>query len=372
MKITTSIIKIQLITIIIALLGFGCNSHHSDYSTLFQSHLDNELSENNPGIIVNVISPDKNICWNGASGLSDKITKNKLRPNQTFRIASVTKTYVAATILRLWEDKKLNLNDPIIKYISEKHIDILKKGGYDVDNIQIKHLLTHSSGLAEHTNSYKFKIDYMKKRHKWTRTEQINDLILYAKPVGAISKQFKYSDTGYILLGEIIEKVTRKSMGDAILEQLQLKKLGIKDTYMEDFNGDFTGKRIHQYLKNVDTYNFHPSLDYFGGGGLVSTTSDLSLFYQNLFQNKIFHNKATLNTMLTHIKYQKKQSLDYRMGIWKIEINGMEGYTHSGFWGTQVVYFPKIETIISTNYSQHWTGKDNAPIIPKILQIINE
>ena len=74
--------------------------------------------------------------------------------------------------------------------------------------------------------------------------------------------------------------------------------------------------------------------------------------------------------MLTHKKYKTKPGLDYRMGIWKININGMEGYTHSGFWGTQVVYLPKIKTTISTNYSQHWSEKDIAPIIPKILQTI--
>ncbi|MCZ4694606.1 class A beta-lactamase-related serine hydrolase [Ancylomarina euxinus] len=370
MKITYFTMKFQFIISIIMLLNYSCCNRQDDYNSLLQKCLYDEISENNPGVIVNVTSPTKNICWNGAAGFSEEKTEKKLLPNQTFRIASVTKTFVAATILRLWEDERLNLDDPITKYISDMHINILKTGGYDVDNIFIKHLLTHSSGLAEHTNSYKFKIEFMKKRHEWTRTEQLNDLILYAKPIGAIGEQFSYSDTGYILLGEIIEKITGESMGDAILEQLQLKKNGIKDTYMEDFNGDYTGKRIHQYLENADTYNFHPSLDYYGGGGLLSTTSDLSLFYQSLFQHKIFHNKATLDTMLTHVKYKKKQGLDYRMGIWQIEVNGMKGYTHSGFWGTQVAYFPKIKTTISTNYSQHWKEKDIAPIIPKILQTI--
>jgi D-alanyl-D-alanine carboxypeptidase len=372
MKYNRIIIMPLLIAAFIMLLGISCNStfywKHTIYNSELQSDLDSELIENIPGILVNITSVDNNISWSGASGFSDKDKKTKLLPNQTFRIASVTKTFVAATILRLWENKKLSLDDPITKYISKEHTDILKSGGYNPDKIYIRHLLTHSSGLSEHTNSDKYKIEFMRTRHVWTRTEQINDLVNYTKPIGAINEQFSYSDTGYILLGEIIEKITGKSMGDAILEELQLKKLGIKDTYMEDFNVDSAGRRIHQYFENVDTYYFHPSFDYYGGGGLLSTTSDLSCFYQSLFHHKIFHNQATLDTMLAPIKYKSgQQAMDYRMGIWKIEVDGMTAYTHSGFWGTQVVYIPEISTAVSVNYSQRWTKKGIAPIIPKIV-----
>lgn len=72
--------------------------------------------------------------------------------------------------------------------------------------------------------------------------------------------------------------------------------------------------------------------------------------------------------MLTPIQYPIKQALDYRMGIWEAEIEGMKSYTHSGFWGTQVVYIPKLETVIAANYSQWWAKKGFAPIIPIIAK----
>lgn len=362
-------------TILILLLGISCKTinnttKNNAFESTYQSCLDAELTESIPGILVNITSPHKNICWNGASGFSDKETNAKLLPNQTFRIASVTKTFVAATVLRLWEDKKLSLEDPISNYLSKEHCELLKTGGYNPDKITIRHLLTHSSGMAEHVNSPKFTVDFMKTHHIWTRTETLNDLNAYSKPVGSIGEQFSYSDTGYVLLGEMIEKITGKSMGEAILEQLQLKKIGIKNTYMENFNGDFSGTRIHQYFENADTYYFHPSMDYYDGGGLLSTTADLSRFFLALFQHKVFRYKSTLDTMLTPATYKIKQAMDYRMGIWKIEINGMEAYTHSGFWGTQVVYIPSINTAISANYSQRWTKKGVAPVIPKMLDAI--
>jgi len=364
--------KFTFLIALVALLCSSCVKSKIDYTKQIQTELDHEISENNPGILVNINSVDKDFVWNGASGVSDKEEKSELNPDQTFRIASVTKTFVAATILRLWEDGKLRLDDPIAKYVAEEHINILKSGGYKVDQILIRHLLTHSSGLAEHTQSHKFTLDFMNTRHVWSRSETITDLITYAKPVGEVGAQFSYSDTGYILLGEIIERITGKSMGDAIMEQLNLKALGLNDTYMEEFDGDFTGRRVHQYHENADTYNFHPSLDYYGGGGLLSTTADLSIFYQKLFAHKIFTNKSTLDKMLEPVVYNTEQSLDYRMGIWKMDIDGKEAYSHSGFWGTQVVYLPEIKTAIAVNYSQHWPQRGVAPIIPAILKVITE
>jgi len=374
MKHFSSLSRLYIIALLLSFLCYGCDvasqSRNKKVILKLQTDLDSELTETNPGILLTISSPDQNIEWSGAAGYSERENKVKLLPDQTFRIASVTKTFVAVTILRLWEDKKLKLDDPISKYISEQHFKILMSGGYYPDKITIRHLLTHSSGLSEHTTSDKYKIDYMKTGHIWTRTEQINDLVLYTKPAGNPGEQFSYSDTGYILLGEIIEKITGESMGDAISDQLQLSKLGLTDTHMEDYNPGREAKRIHQYYENTDTYNFHPSMDYFGGGGLLSTTSDLSLFFHSLFQRKVFRYTSTLDTMLSPVNYKSPQALDYRMGIWRIEINGMPAYTHTGFWGTQVAYIPEKNTVISVNYSQRWPKKGVAPVILKVLNTV--
>ncbi len=363
-------IKHLVITAIVTLFIAGCSVKEDNYKAIIKSALDKEVTEDNPGILVGVNAPDKDIFYSFASGVSDKATRSELSTSQTFRIASVTKTFVAATILRLWEDNRLSLDDPITRYISITHADTLKSDGYDVGNITIRHLLTHSGGLSEHTSSYKFKSDFLKTRHVWSRTEQVNDLVKYSEPVGDIGEKYSYSDTGYILLGEIIESITGKSMGDAIIEQLKLRELGLNDIYMEDFDGDYTGRRVHQYHEGVDTYDFHPSVDYYGGGGLLSTTADLCSFFQSLFNNKIFNNKSTLDTMLKPVEYDTEQSLDYRMGICCIMIDGKKTFSHTGFWGTQVVYIPEIKTAIAANYSQRWSGGGNAPIIPEILKII--
>jgi D-alanyl-D-alanine carboxypeptidase len=358
-----------LVILSVISLNWQSDFHNSKRNTLqFQAALDNQISDNMPGILVTVISKEKNTDWSGASGYSDKEKKIKLLPDQTFRIASVTKTFVAATVLRLWEDGKLKLEDPVEKYISREHSEILERGGYNVHKITVLNLLTHSGGLSEHTSTEKYKIPYINTNHIWTRTEQLTDLINYTKPVGEPGKQFSYSDSGYILLGEIIENLTHKSLGDAIMDKLKLKKLGLTSIHMEDARGEFSADRIHQYFEGTDTYNINPTLDLYGGGGLLSSTRDLCLFYQYLFENKIFRKKYTLGKMLTSVNYPEKQSLDYRIGIWKTEIEGMTAYTHTGFWGTQVIYIPEIKTSIAVNYSQRWNKKGFAPVIPLIVE----
>lgn len=367
--------KKRILGIFIIIVFTNCVStqnHSNKMNFNFQSELDNQIQTEMPGILLSVRTNYKNNYyeWNGASGLSDVTNKIKLIPGQMFRIASVTKTFVAATILRLWEDHKLKLEDPISKYICREHIEILKQGNYDPDKITIYHLLTHTSGLSDHTNTYKYKLDFMKTNHYWSRKEQLIDLITYTQPIETIGGKFSYSDSGYILLGEIIENITQKSLDNAMKEYLRFKKNNLSNIYIEDMNGDYSSNRIHQYLNCEDTYYINPTFDLYGGGGLIANTNDLSAFLECLFEHKIFNQKVTLDKMLDFVKIQDQQLLDYRIGIWKTEICGMTAYTHTGFWGTQIIYIPKIKTSIAVNYSQKWVGSKNAPVIQIIVEKI--
>jgi D-alanyl-D-alanine carboxypeptidase len=339
----------------------------------FQDVINNEVKENMPGILIHVECPDRNISWSGAAGFSDKDANIPMKPEQSFRIASVTKTFVASTILKLWEDGKLSLDDPVTKYISKEHAAILESGGYAVNKITIRHLLSHSSGLYDHAQSENYFVKIQEDpAHKWTRTEQVQKAVEWGKPVGAIGERFSYSDTGYILLGEIIEKITGKSMNDAIRKELNFRKLGLADTWIEGFRSPAKENRIHQYFGDADTYNYSPSIDLYGGGGFLSTTSDLAKYFQLLFNRRVFRNESTLDTMLAPVSYREKPRMDYRKGMYLIKINEMDVYTHTGFWGTQVVYIPQLNTSIAANYSSIWDKRGPAPIIPEIIKILHE
>jgi D-alanyl-D-alanine carboxypeptidase len=368
--------SLNKITSLIAILSFTslCLVYSQNELTAdFQAVIDKEINENMPGILIHVESPDRHISWSGAAGYSDRDKKVVMKPGQSFRIASVTKTFVASTILRLWEDKKLALEDPISKYISAEHSEILTKGGYDVNKITIRHLLTHSSGLFDHAQTEEFMNRiFSEPGHVWTRTEQIQKATEWGKPIGEIGEQFSYADTGYILLGEIIEKITGKSMNDGIREELGMKELGLKNTWIEGLRTPKKENRIHQYFNGIDTYDFNPSLDMYGGGGFLSTSSDLAIYFQKLFNKEVYRYKNTLDTMLVPVSYREKPRMDYRKGMYLITINGMDVFTHTGFWGTQVIYIPSMNTSVAVNYSQVWDKRGPAPVLSEIISILQK
>ena len=333
----------------------------------FQKTLNSEVSETMPGILFTIESGDEKLSWSGASGLDDLAAKDSLASNQTFRIASVTKTYVAASILRLIEKGILNLDDPISKHLSSEHTAILSQD-YNLEKITIKQILRHSAGFFDHTHAPEFfDIVLQTPTHEWTRTEQLSMCVEKGKPIGPPGQQFSYSDTGYVILGELIEKYTGKTLDGGIKELLGLEQLGLARTDFERVDPQTDQLRIHQYFQGRDTYSFSPTLDYYGGGGILSTTQDLVDFFQALFGGKVFDQPETLQLMLEPVTYKTKAQMDYQMGMYKVKVNGLDAYCHSGFWGTQVLYIPSLDLYMAANYSGGWRGSPVAPVFGKVL-----
>lgn len=334
----------------------------------FQKVLNDELNPKIPGILVSISSGDDQLTWSGAAGLDLIEPADSLEADQTFRIASVTKTYVAASILRLMEKGILDLEDPVSKHLAPEYTAILSRD-YNLEEITIRQTLRHSAGFFDHTHAPEF-FDIILKTpdHEWTRTEQFQMCVDKGEPIGPPGQQFSYSDTGYVILGDIIEKYTGKNLDGGIKELLNLEELGLERTDFEREDSKTDEKRIHQYFQGMDTFGFSPTMDYYGGGGFLSTTEELVGFFQALFQGKIFKNPETLEIMLEPVTYEKKSNMDYQMGMYKVKIEGMEAFTHSGFWGTQVVYIPEKDLYMAANYSSIWRGSAVAPIFGKIVK----
>jgi len=330
--------------------------------------INNEANSLTKGISAYIYNPDNNMSIGFASGYSDFNKKIKLKTENLFRIASVTKTFIASTILRLHEENLLNIENSIANYLPIHYITLLHKGDYNSSEITIKHLLSHSSGLFDHTNTDKFN-DLIKHspNYKWSRFEQVETCIKYGNKLNEPGKAFNYSDTGYILLGKIVEIVAELPLAEAVRKFIDFNNIDLLNTTWES---EENINRIHQYLDDNDTFSFNPSFDLYGGGGLLSNCKELAFFFYSLFNGKVFKQSSTLTTMLSKNTYAVLPELDYRYGIFRIEVNGIEGFTHTGFWGTQAIYFPAIKTSIAINYSEKWKIKGNAPILPKILEII--
>ena len=280
--------------------------------------------------------------YGAAAGMADPSANRALTPETPLRVASNTKTFVAATMLRLWEQGRVDLESPIEKLLDPRLTAILKADGYRTDVITVRHLLSHSGGLYDHGSDPRYvKAVMTDPDHRWTREQQIRLATSYADPQSAPGTEVRYSDDGYILLGDIIERVTGKNLARAVRDELRLDRLGLSSTWWEIFEQPprRAVPRARQFMDGQDVTGLHASLDLYGGGGLVMSPRDLATFIAALFENRIFARPETLREMLW--KGPHKGAEKYRLGIFVEEAGGQQFYSHSGFWGTLVYYNPQ-------------------------------
>jgi len=325
-----------------------------DKNQVLQTILDSIYNQNKDavGLMVHIEAPDKNISWSGAVGLSNKIKKSVLEKDQPVWIASNTKTYVSAAMLRLVEDGKVSLEDAINKRLSDKTNVLFKNDGYNTSKMTIQHLLSHTSGVFDYASTdYYFKFVQENPAHRWTRNEQLELSISLGKPLGEAGDVFAYADSNYLLLSEIMEQVTGKPFYKAMSELIDYKKQGMNNTWFISLGEIPVNVKpfAKQYVTsmNIDTDIVDPSFDLFGGGGIASTTKDLAVFSQNLFSNKIFKKPETLDLIYTKAKPKEAMQGDYYLGLSSVEFDGVKGYGHGGFWGTAVNYFPELNASIA-------------------------
>ncbi|MEO1546983.1 MAG: serine hydrolase domain-containing protein [Bacteroidota bacterium] len=310
------------------------------------------------GVSLSIKAPVFGIDFTGSSGFDSAEKTDSLSAAQPFRIASLTKVFVATAILRLQEQQKIAIDDPITKYISDAHVKLLKDGGYVPDSITLRHCLNHTSGLYDYAVGGKEYIaEAMQNPNKrWTRTEQIKFAMDNGKPHASPGQEEHYSDTGYILLGEILERQTNSGLAESLRTLLKFDALGMSSTYLESLEErpDGLPRNVRRYMDDLDTTNWDNSIDLYGGGGLVSTTGDLTLFLQALFNDQIFEQEDTLDIMLLLKDYDGDPLPNQRLGFTSIigEKSGVTVYLHTGFWGTVFIHIPVCNCSIAMNYTK--------------------
>jgi D-alanyl-D-alanine carboxypeptidase len=285
--------------------------------------------------------------YGAGAGISLPDTGAPMTVDTPLRIASNTKTFTAATVLRLWETGRINLDAPIGPLLSPALNALLIADGYNTDAITVRHLLSHSSGLFDHGSDPRFVAAVMADpTHRWTREELVGLATAYADPQSDPGVTFRYSDTGYILLGDIIERITGQSLSQSVREALRLDQLGLTATWWEIMESPPAGVvRAPQSLGSVDTSQWDGSMDLYGGGGLVMSAHDLALFFAALFEGRVFDQPATLDAMLSRGEHHRADG--YRLGIFVSVADGRTFYWHSGFWGTIALYAPDTRVAVA-------------------------
>jgi D-alanyl-D-alanine carboxypeptidase len=288
--------------------------------------------------------------------------KEALGPDTPVRIASNTKTFVAATVLRLWEQGRIDLDAAIGPLLTPALDKLLRSGGYDTSRITVRQLLSHSAGLYDHAADKRYlSLILTEPGRHWTREDQVQLAVTWGRPLGEPGKAFNYSDTGYILIGDIIERITGQSLAKAVREQLQLDRLGLGSTWwevMEDKPATAPA-RGRQFIGDRDMTDVSGTVDLYGGGGLIMSARDLATLTAALFEGRLFARPDTLAQMLWRGPHEGAEG--YRLGVFVREAGGRTAYWHGGFWGTVAWYVPATGVAVAgVTTNQDAYGRVNA------------
>ena len=293
------------------------------------------------GVLVYVDGPGLSAPFAGARPAADGVA---IDPAATLRIASNTKTFVAAAALKLAEDDRLDLDAPITQTLPASYVQMLADGGYDTATITARQLLQHISGLPDHAQLDVYFEQIMAEPDRvWTREEQVALAMSDGEAVGAPGERFAYSDTGYVLIGAIIENASGLPLAQAVRTLTGLEDLGLTATWWESLEPvpPSAPARLNQTAFGVALADIHPSMDLYGGGGLVSNLADLARFHRAAARGEMFDDTAIAAAMITPTEQSlASQPAGYAMGLFTREIDGETCYEHSGFWGTLAYFCP--------------------------------
>lgn len=316
-----------------------------------------------------------------AIGYSDRDTKMPMKPNDRMLAGSVGKTFAAATALQLVKEGKIGLDDKIEKYLGREPWFTRLPNAREIN---VRQLMNHTSGLVRYEFKEQFTKDLTANPEKfWKPTELLAYLFDEKAPFEA-GKGWDYSDTNYIVLGMIIEKVTGRKFYDEANRRL-LKPLKLTDTIPQDGprlkglvqgyagpNNPFGGKDA---MIEGGKFVINPQFEW-TGGGYVSTGQDLARWARMIYEGKAF-SPDLLPQVLDGVA-APRLGAETKYGLCVIIRKTPAGtsYGHSGFFPgylTDMMYFPeqKVAVAIQVNTSVGRNlGKPLSRMLVEVMEVI--
>jgi D-alanyl-D-alanine carboxypeptidase len=302
----------------------------SGFDDVLQAGIDEGLT----GVAL-AVDQDGEVLFDGVAGFANGEAQTPLAPTDRFRIYSITKTFTAVLVLQLVDDGVLTLDDSVSQWLDDPVVARIP----NVDRITIRQLLTHTSGVYDYYNGTDspFVDDaIIGEGADWSKVWTVEEVLAYVDGTRHAAdfdpgQGVNYSDTGYILLGLIVEQAS----GHSCTEQLHtriLDPLGLADTFLAAAE-PVPGGAVEGYHRlgaepiNVSGINLSWA---WTQGGMVSTTRDLARFANALFDGELLE-PASLEAMLTFLPADD-QGREWGMGVARVQtpMGGLAGMNGSG------------------------------------------
>jgi D-alanyl-D-alanine carboxypeptidase len=263
-------------------------------------------------------------------GYADVEQKIKANEKVRYRIGSVSKTFTAAIILQMADEGKLNLEDKLSKYFPQVP---------NSSAISIEQLLMHRSGIQNFTNTP----DYAEWMQKPIKKQTLVNKICSYEPGFKPGENFEYSNSNYVLLSYIAEKIDGKTFAE-ILQGRIAKPLALKDTYYGKQKKNKVEAKSYVKVKNWELATVTDFTVPVGAGAIVSTPTDLNVFLSNLLNGKVISAQA-LTSM-------KKMTDGYGLGIFQMPFHDKFAFGHNGGidgFHSMAAHFPDENVSIAFN-----------------------
>ena len=318
--------------LLLVLLGFGAAAQRSasrnvQLSRALDTLIEQQYPSDEPGGVALVAKGDE-VLYEKAFGMANLELEVPMQTNMVFRIGSVTKQFTAVAILQLMEEGKLSLQDDITKFIPN-----YPTHGH---TITVHQLLNHTSGIMSYTDNPEiFNLEAMRKP---LDPEELLELFKYQPMNFAPGERFLYNNSGYILLGYIIEKVSGESYAEYVRTHL-FEPAGMEHSLYGD-DKKVLKNRAYGYQPYEDGFVNADFLDMslpYAAGSLMSTARDLFKWNQALKSGKILK-PETLELAYQEGVLNDGSTIDYGYG-WSLgEFKGTRMISHGGGINGYVCY----------------------------------
>ena len=338
--------------------------------------------------VLAVMKGDGSFTWSGAAGIANQDGQVPMTTDTPIYVASITKLYTAAAIMRLYEQGALALGDPMAKYLPDdliRGIHVYQGKDYSHE-ITIEQLLAQTSGIADYYSekpkggSSLYEMFVADPERSWTVEEMIerarNDLEPNFQPGTAAS----YSDTNYQLLGKIIEAITGKPL-EVVYDEFFFRPLGLKHTWLvgrSEPQVTPSAAPADVFAKDVNVTKIRSNGAYWADGGIVSTAEDAIIFLQALKEGRIVR-EDTLELMhnwhpLKNLPFQYGYGTMYFQipSFINVVMKVPPVWGHSGSTGAFLYYSEDLDLYMAGTIDQ--TEDQIAPVMLmiKVMKVIHQ
>lgn len=308
--------KITFLFLILLLFTFNTTAAQTYDKKIDSLILTGFGNQNEPGGAF-LVSKKGKIIYRKAFGKANLELDVNMMPDNVFQIGSMTKQFTAAAVLLLEQQGKLKVGDPISKYIKD-----YPSG----DKITIHHLLTHTSGIKDFTKMKALSTIAQKEM----KPEMMVDFFKNEPVDFAPGEKFEYNNSGYVVLGYIIEIVSGQTYEDFIKKNI-FEKVGMVHSYYAT-DRQLIPKRAYGYHQKEHGFVNKTVISFsvpFSSGSLMSTVDDMLKWQQALNQNTLL-NPAETKKVFQKYKLNNGEEFTYGYGWHLKDINGTPDREHGG------------------------------------------